>query len=89
MTDFFQNGVIATLHNLTDRKTDSIEAELKEWSSSRPMSLILPCLYSELERPAINNIVEQLKDAEYISEIIIGLDAANKNEFEHASFKST
>ena len=84
MTDFFQNGVIATLHNLTDRKTDSIEAELKEWSSSRPMSLILPCLYSELERPAINNIVEQLKDAEYISEIIIGLDAANKNEFEHA-----
>lgn len=84
MTDFFQNGVIATLHNLTDRSTESIEKELLEWSKKRPMSLILPCLYSELQGPALENIVDQLSKASYISEIIIGLDAANKEEFEHA-----
>lgn len=84
MTDFFQNGVIATLHNLTDRSTDSLEKELMEWSKSSPMSLILPCLYTELQGPALSNIIEQLSKASYISEIIIGLDAANKQEFEHA-----
>lgn len=84
MSDFFQNGLISTLHNLTDRKTESIEAELHQWAKSRPMSLILPCLYSELQGPALGNILEQLSKATYLSEIIIGLDAANKEEFEHA-----
>ncbi len=84
MTDFFQNGVIATLHNLTNRSTESLENELMGWSKSRPMSLILPCLYSELQGPALSNIIEHLSKASYISEIIIGLDAANKEEFEHA-----
>ncbi len=84
MSDFFQNGLISTLHNLTDRKTESIEAELNEWAKSRPMSLILPCLYSELQGPALGNIIEHLSKASYISEIIIGLDAANKEEFDHA-----
>lgn len=84
MTDFFQNGVIATLHNLTERSTESLEKELLEWSKKRPMSLILPCLYSELQGPALKNIIKELSKALYISEIIIGLDAANKEEFEHA-----
>ncbi len=84
MTDFFQNGVIATLHNLTDRKIESIEKELIQWSEKRPMSLILPCLYSELQGPALENIIEELSKASYISEIIIGLDAANEEEFKHA-----
>jgi len=84
VTDFFQNGVIATLHNLTDRSTESLEKELLQWSKTRSMSLILPCLYSELQGPALGNIIEQLSKASYISEIIIGLDAASKEEFEHA-----
>ena len=84
MTDFFQNGVIATLHNLTDRSTNSLEKDLKQWSQSRPMSLILPCLYSELQGPALENIINELSKASYLSEIIIGLDAASKDEFEHA-----
>ena len=84
MTDFFQNGAIATLHNLTNRSTESLEEELNKWSKERPMSLILPCLYSELQGPALDNIINELCSATYISEIIIGLDAANKEEFEHA-----
>ncbi len=84
MTDFFQNGVNASLHNLTNRDTESLEAELNEWSTKRPMPLILPCLYSELQGPALGNIVKHLSRASYLSEIIIGLDAANNDEFHHA-----
>jgi glucosyl-3-phosphoglycerate synthase len=61
-----------------------MEAELKGFSAERPMALILPSLYSELEGPALPKIVEELKHATYISEIIVGLDQANENQFEHA-----
>lgn len=84
MSDFFQNGVITTLHNLNDRPIESLEEELHEFSSRNPMTLILPSLYSELEGPALKHIVEKLKDATYINQIVIGLDRADEKQFAHA-----
>ena len=48
------------------------------------MALILPSLYSELEGPALGKIVEELSKVKYLSEIIVGLDRASKEEFIHA-----
>lgn len=82
--DFFQNGTITTLHKLCRRPIEEMEAELKQFSAERPMALILPSLYSELEGPALPKIVEQLKGAQYISDIIVGLDQADEKQFAHA-----
>ncbi|WP_078118626.1 glycosyltransferase family protein [Thiosocius teredinicola] len=82
--DFFQNGTITTLHKLCARPIEEMEAELKAFSADRPMALILPSLYSELQGPALPHIVEELKHATYISEIIVGLDQADESQFEHA-----
>lgn len=84
MADFAQNGVIGTLHNLRNRSTDDLEAELVEFSKETPMSLLLPCLYSELEGPAMGPIVEELAKIPYLDEIIIGLDRANEEQFQAA-----
>lgn len=84
MSDFFQNGVIANLHNLTDRKIEDLEAELIRFSKTTPMSLVLPSLYSELEQPALEEIVQELKKVPYLSEIVVGLDRANEDQFNHA-----
>ena len=46
MSDFFQNGNVSTLHNLTRRPVEEIEAELANFASSRPIGLVLPSLYS-------------------------------------------
>ena len=82
--DFFQNGTITTLHKLCQRPIEEIETELKQFSAERPMALILPSLYSELEGPALPKIVEELKLATYISDIIVGLDQADEKQFAHA-----
>jgi glucosyl-3-phosphoglycerate synthase len=82
--DFFQNGTITTLHKLCRRPIDEMEAELKQFSAERPMALILPSLYSELEGAALPKIVEELKKASYISDIIVGLDQADEKQFAHA-----
>lgn len=84
MTDFYQNGVITTLHNLSRRPVEEMEAELVRFSARRPMSLVLPSLYSELQGPALGNIVEHLREVPYLSEIVVGLDRANAEEYRHA-----
>lgn len=84
MADFAQHGIIGTLHNLRHRTTEEVEQELSGFSSETPMSLVLPCLYSELEGPALAAIIEKLSHVPYLSEIIIGLDAANEEQFEYA-----
>ena len=82
--DFFQNGTITTLHKLCRRPIEEMEAELKGFSAERPMALILPSLYSELEGPALPKIIEELKQAHYIGDIIVGLDQADAQQFDHA-----
>jgi glucosyl-3-phosphoglycerate synthase len=84
MADFYQNGIVTTLHNLAHRPVEEIESELREFSKKRPMSLILPSLFSELEGDALPNIVKHLEEADYLSEIVIGLDRANEEQYRHA-----
>ena len=84
MGDFYQNGIITTLHNLADRPLEELERELELFSRERPLGLILPSLYSELEGDALPAIVEALKPASYLSEIVIGLDRATESQYQDA-----
>jgi glucosyl-3-phosphoglycerate synthase len=84
MSDFFQNGVITTLHDLRTRTVEDMEAELIRFSRDKPMALVLPSLYSELEGPALERIVDELAKVPYLSQIVIGLDAADEEQYRHA-----
>ena len=84
MGDFFQAGVITTLHNLVDRPVEELDTELCSFAKSRPMGLILPSLYSELSRPALENIVQTLMKVPYLEHIVVGLDRADEPAFQHA-----
>ncbi|MBB3059566.1 glycosyl transferase [Microbulbifer rhizosphaerae] len=84
MTDFFQNGSITTLHNLSHRPLEELERELVEFSRQRPMSLLLPSLYSELEGQALPKILDELCRVPYLSEIVIGLDRADEAQYRDA-----
>lgn len=84
MGDFHQNGNIATLHNLSNRAVESLEQDLIEFSRYQPIGLVIPSLYSELEAPALENIVSELERVPYLNEIVIGLDQANEDQYRHA-----
>ncbi|WP_342077785.1 glycosyl transferase [Yoonia sp. SS1-5] len=84
MVDFHQNGNIATLHNLRTRSHAEMTYELETFAQTRKMSLILPCLYSELETEAMPNILAELAKVTYLHRIIIGLDRADEAQFRHA-----
>ncbi|UWR25860.1 glycosyl transferase [Sulfitobacter sp. S223] len=84
MVDFHQNGNIATLHNMRTRGLEDMTYELETFAQSRKMSLILPCLYSELETEAMPKILSELSKVTYLHRIIIGLDKADADEYRHA-----
>jgi len=84
MADFFQNGSITTLHHLTLQSIGNLEDRLVNFSKRRPIALVLPSLYSELEGEALPGIIRELSQVPYLSEIAIGLDAANESEFNKA-----
>ncbi len=84
MVDFHQNGNIATLHNLRTRTLEDLTHELEVIAPSRKISLVLPCLYSELETDAMPNILSELTKVNYLHRIIIGLDRADEEQFRKA-----
>ncbi|WDE99178.1 alpha-amylase family glycosyl hydrolase [Lentisphaera profundi] len=84
MGDFHQHGTITTLHSLNQRPINELEDELRSFSKKNPMALLLPSLYSELEGPALANIVEELRDVDYLSQIVVGLDCADEDQYRNA-----
>ncbi len=84
MADFHQNGIITTLHNLADRPVADLESDLCKFSRKRPMGLLLPSLYSELEGDALPNIIKHLGYVPYLSQVVIGLDRADEAQYRHA-----
>ncbi|MGR9114606.1 MAG: glycosyl transferase [Gammaproteobacteria bacterium] len=84
MSDFFQNGAITTLHRLQANRLADMENELLAFSKERSMALVLPSLFSELQGPALTNIIDEISQVPYLNEIVIGLDRADRNEFEYA-----
>ncbi len=84
MGDFYQSGIVTTLHNITNRPLEKLEKELLGFSQTRPMALTLPSLYSELEGPALDNILMELSKVPYLDNIVIGLDRATEDQFRHA-----
>lgn len=84
MADFQQGGPITTFHSILDRDPEVLIHEMTRFSQNAGMTLILPCLYSELETEAMQKIVEKLKSAVYLDQIVVGLDRASKEQFHHA-----
>ena len=84
MGDAYQDGIVATLHNFQTKSLEDLEADLKLFSGYRPMELLLPCLYSELEGPALKHIVEEISKVDYLNHIIIGLDRADEAQYQAA-----
>jgi glucosyl-3-phosphoglycerate synthase len=81
MSDFYQNGIVATFHRLKCSDTKRLENELLEFASNRSITLVLPSLYSEIHGEGLKRIVKELKDINYLREIVVTLGPANDDQF--------
>ncbi len=84
MADFYQTGIVATLHRLNPNGLERLESELERFSAERPIGLVLPALYSEFETPAMRRIAEELRRVRYLRRIVVALGRANREQYERA-----
>ncbi len=84
ISDFYQNGIVATLHNFSKRPYNELEKELINYSKFRPITLILPSLFTEIEGKALPKIIDEISKVKFLQNIVIGLDKANQKEFKIA-----
>lgn len=84
MGDFYQTGVVATFHRLGKPNIEKIESELALYAAQKPVALVLPSLYSELQGDALKLIVKELQAVKYIRQIVVALGPCPADEFKHA-----
>jgi glucosyl-3-phosphoglycerate synthase len=84
MADFYQTGVVATLHRLNPDGLERLETELVRFSQSAPIGLVLPALYSEFQTPSMRRIAEQLRRVPYLRRVVLVLGRATLAEYEQA-----
>ena len=71
MSDFYQHGLISTLHRLVDGPiTDLHDQE----SSLGSVIMVLPCHFHEIGTVALQGILEQLHRAQFVSRVIISMN---------------
>src|SRR5512139_1378941 len=84
MSDFFQTGMVTTLHRLKPNNVERLEGDLEKFSRSRSIGLVLPALYSEFGTPAMQRIVSELRQVRYLQRIVVSLGRATREEFDRA-----
>jgi glucosyl-3-phosphoglycerate synthase len=84
MADFYQTGVVATFHRFGKVNFERMESELTEFNRHRPIALVLPSTYAELEAPAIQKIVSDIQKVTYLNEIVVTMGRTDEAQFKKA-----
>ncbi len=80
MPDFYQFGEITTLHDLRTGTVEQLEAKLRRACRNYPIGLILPVTAADMRAEPFARIVDELKEVDYIHEIVVVLGVAPRVE---------
>ncbi len=84
MADFYQTGVVTTFHRFGPVEIERMENELTDFNKHRPIALVLPSIYSELEAAALPRIVRDITKVPYLNEIVVTMGRTDKDQFKKA-----
>jgi glucosyl-3-phosphoglycerate synthase len=63
---------------------EGLEEELNAYSRTRPIALVLPSLFSELEGAALPKILEELMPIRYLRQVVVSLSRTDDEQFRKA-----
>lgn len=85
MSDFHQQGPVTALPRLGDRPIADLEAEILRLAPKFPVSLVIPMIPSELDRPALSHILDELCDVPYLDTLVVSLNKATLDDYRRTS----
>lgn len=81
MSDFYQSGPVTSLPRLVERPIEELEAQVLALTSRAPVSLVLPMVPSEMDRPALHGIVDELCQVPYLYSLVVSLNRASADDY--------
>jgi glucosyl-3-phosphoglycerate synthase len=82
MSDFHQNGPVTALPRLLARPVEELEADIIRLTPKFPVSLVIPMIPTELDRPALAGILAELCKVAYLHSLVISLNKATPRDYE-------
>ena len=85
MSDFHQSGPVTALPRLIPRPVEDLEAAILELTPKFPVSLVIPMVPSEMDRPALSGILRELCKVPYLDTLVVSLNRASLDDYRRAT----
>lgn len=82
MSDFHQSGPVTAIPRLVERPIEQLEAEIAALAPKFPVSLVVPMVPGEMDRPALGSILDELCAVTYLHSIVVSLNKATLEDYE-------
>jgi len=84
MSDFHQWGPVTALPRLREISVETLDAQIRSLTPKFPVSLVIPMIPSEMDRPALAGILDELSQVDYLHSLVISLNKASSQDYERA-----
>jgi glucosyl-3-phosphoglycerate synthase len=84
MSDFHQSGPVTALPRLVDRPIEELEGRVLGFAHRFPVALVIPMVPSEMDRPALTHILDELVKVPYLDTLVISLNRASEEDYVRA-----
>lgn len=82
MSDTHQSGPVTSLPRLHDIPVETLEQRIRGLTTKFPVSLVIPMVPAELERPALARTLDELSAVDYLHSIVISLNKATATDYQ-------
>ena len=85
MSDFHQFGPVTALPRLVARPVEDLERQILALTTRFPVALVIPIIPSEMDRPALGRILEELCRVAYVDTLTVSLNKATREDYARAN----
>jgi glucosyl-3-phosphoglycerate synthase len=85
MSDFHQTGPVTALPRLVNRPVEELEAQVLRLTAKFPISLVIPMVPAELDRPALARILDELSGVGYLHSLVVSLNRATPDDYDRTA----
>jgi glucosyl-3-phosphoglycerate synthase len=85
MSDFHQFGPVTALPRLVVRPVEDLERQILALTTRFPVALVIPIIPSEMDRPALGRILEELCRVAYVDTLTVSLNKATREDYARAN----
>jgi glucosyl-3-phosphoglycerate synthase len=84
VSDFHQSGPVTALPLLVSRAFEDLESGIQRLTAKFPVSLVIPMVPAEMDRPALARIRDELCQVPYLDTLVISLNKASLEDYQNA-----